>query len=136
MENWIQDAITNWSSNKVKMNPPAIFAEIEHVESVLDFKFPQDFKELYLVINGFEGLDWQEHMFTFWPLEMIIKEYKESNNKNFIGFSDFLLASHIIGFNKDKNGIFKQSYKEDGEFIANSFKQVVEMINSNDDLIY
>ena len=92
MEKWIQDALLNWQSDKVKLNPAATIAEIEHVESVLNFAFPEDFKQLYLIVNGFDGLDWQEHMFTFWPLKMIVEEYDETEN-GFIGFSDFLLKT-------------------------------------------
>jgi len=139
--NWVEKVVAKWESEGVRLNPPANLLEIERVESILGFKFPDDFKQLYLTVNGFEGLDWQEHMFTFWPLKMIVKEYQESDTKNFIGFSDFLLASNFIGFNRHRAGVFKKysaqySDIEDGELIANTFEQVVGMINSSDDLIY
>lgn len=137
MDNWIQKVLTKWQTEGVKLNPPATIAGIERAEAVLNFKFPPDFKIFYLQANGFEGLDWQEHMFTLWPLEMIIEEYNDDTNKNFIGFCDFLLASHFIGFNKNRTGVFKSNvYPEDGEFIAQTFEDVVGMINSNNDLIY
>jgi hypothetical protein len=141
MNDWVEKVITKWRSEGVKLNPPATALEIEKTGSVLGFKFPDDFKQLYLAANGFVGLDWQEHMFTFWPLKMIVEEYEEDNAKNFIGFSDFLLASNFIGFNKNRNGVFKKysqlySNLEDGELIANTFEQVVDMINSSNDLIY
>jgi len=138
MERWIQDALLNWQSDKVKLNPAATIAEIEHVESVLNFAFPEDFKQLYLIVNGFDGLDWQEHMFTFWPLKMIVEEYDETEN-GFIGFSDFLLKSHSIGFKKKDSGVFRyyQSVKDQiPEYIASSFQQAVFLINSNNSLIY
>jgi hypothetical protein len=138
MEGWIQQAIDNWQLHKVKMNPPATISEIEHTESVLNFIFPEDFKQFYLVINGFDALDWQEHMFTFWPLKMMIEEYNE-NEQGFIGFSDFLLKINSIGFSRHANGVFKlYSSIENNipEYIASSFQQVVHMINSSNDLIY
>ncbi|GAA3959272.1 SMI1/KNR4 family protein [Mucilaginibacter dorajii] len=137
MDNWIQEVISKWQSEGVKLNPPATISEVDAVESFLSFKFPNDFKEFYSQANGFNGLDWQEHMFTFWPLEMIVEEYKTNGNKNFVGFSDFLLASHFIGFNKNTPGIFK-SYSEDdnGKHIADSFEEVISMINSSNDNIY
>lgn len=139
--NWVEKVIAKWESEGVRLNPPANLLEIEKVESILGFKFPDDFKQLYLAVNGFEGLDWQEHLFTFWPLKMIVEEYEESDAKNFIGFSDFLLASNFIGFNKHRVGVFKKysaqySDIEDGELIANTFEQVIGMINSSDDLVY
>ena len=138
MENWIQEAVTNWKSHKVKLNPPATVTDIEQVESLLNFKFPQDFKEFYLCINGFEGLDWQEHMFTFWPLNMIISEFDEKEN-GFIGFSDYSLKVNAIGFKIGEEGIFKiyPSLKgEKLEHVASSFREIVYMINSNQGPIY
>lgn len=136
IENWVQHIISKWKLEGVKLNPPATAIEIENAESILDFKFPSDFKELYLSANGFKGLDWQEHMFTFWPLDMILDEFQISTNKHFIGFSDFLLASHFIGFSKNKSGIFKSYHYDDGELIANTFQVAVDMINSSNDFIY
>ncbi|MEO6976748.1 MAG: SMI1/KNR4 family protein, partial [Mucilaginibacter sp.] len=101
MENWIQNVIEKWSAEGVKLNPPATIIEIEKVESILNFKFPEDFKGFYLQVNGFHELGWQQHMFTFWQLEMIVDEFKGNTNNNFIGFCDFLLASHYIGYNRN-----------------------------------
>ncbi|QKJ29303.1 SMI1/KNR4 family protein [Mucilaginibacter mali] len=137
MENWIQNVLSKWQSEGVKLNPPASGAEIENVETILNFKFPQDFKEFYLQANGFADLDWQEHMFTFWPLDMIVEEFESHySDKDFIGFSDFLLASHMIGFSRKKPGIFKSYDSLDGEPIAERFDVIIEMINSNNDRIY
>jgi hypothetical protein len=136
MGNWIQNVIGKWTAERVKLNPPVSIAELESTESILNFKFPNDFKEFYLQANGFYGLDWQEHMFTFWPLEMIVDEFKGSTNNNFIGFCDFLLASHYIGFNRNRPGIFKSYRIEDGEQIADTFEEIVSLINSNSEIIY
>jgi len=141
MQNWIQEAISKWKVANVKLNPPASLLEIEKAELTLNFKFPEDFKQLYLIVNGFKGCDWQEHMFSFWSLEKIIIEYNNLDSPNYIGFSDFLLSSNFIGFNIDKTGIFKKysiqfSDLVDGELISKSFEEVVGMINSSNDLIY
>lgn len=137
MGNWVQKVEEKWRSEGVKLNSPATICTIEETESAINFKFPEDFKEFYLKINGFRNLDWQEHMFYFWPLERIIEEYNESLDKNFIGFCDFLLASHYIGFKKDKSGIFKMyNFHPVIDIIAQTFEETVSMINSSSDLIY
>jgi hypothetical protein len=141
MQNWIQEAISSWKKAKVKLNPPASLPEIKKTELMLNFIFPEDFKQLYLVVNGFEDCDWQQHMFSFWSLEKIIKEYNDSDSPNYVGFSDFLLCSNFIGFNTHRTGIFKKYSMQfsdlvDGELIAKSFEEVVKMINSSNDLIY
>jgi hypothetical protein len=45
-------------------------------------------------------------LFYFWPLARIIEAHKESSDKKFIGFCDFLIATHNIGFTSDRAGIF------------------------------
>ena len=138
MENWVQIVIEKWRSEGVKLNSPATIANIEKTESAIGFKFPDDFKELYLKMDGFEGLDWQEHMCTFWPLKMIIEEFDELEY-NFVGFSDYFLKINAIGFKKDEPGIFKyypSIENNQPELITQSFREVVHMINSIHDLIY
>lgn len=139
MESWVQNILSKWKNEGIKINQGASLEEIEEVEDALNFKFPDDFKKLYLTLNGFNGLDWQEHMFSFWPLEMIVEQYSQDKNKDFVGFSDFLLASHYIGFRKSKSGIYKRySFmgNDENELIAKTFEEAVSMINSSSDLIY
>ena|SRR6266581_1591461 len=137
MESWVQRVVAKWATEGVKINDKTSMDSIELTEVILDFKFPEDFKELYLEMNGFKGHDWQEHMFYFWPLERIIEEFNESLDKNFVGFCDFLIASHYIGFRRDKAGIFKMyGANAENDSISQTFEEVVAMINSNSDLIY
>ncbi len=139
METWIKEAISKWNLVKTKQNHGASNADIENAENILNFKFPADFKNLYLAVNGFQDLDWQEHMLYFWPIERIIEEYAESSDEDFIGFCDFLLASHFIGFKKSQSGIFKlysNMKKAEDNPIAKTFQEAVGMINSSSDLIY
>jgi hypothetical protein len=135
---WADEVILKWSNEDVKINIGASTKEIAEAESILDFIFPYDFKQLYIKMNGFLDLDWQEHMFYFWPLERIIEEFNDRSDKSFIGFCDFLLASSYIGFKKDEPGIFKSYSINDVEpiSIAANFEEVVAMINTSSDLIY
>jgi hypothetical protein len=136
MENWIQDALNLWELSDTKLNPPASISEIEKAEEILKFKFPEDFKQLYLIVNGFKDLDWQKHMFCFWHLDLIIEEFENSSDKNFIGFCDFLLSSYMIGFVKNQAGIFKSYDYLENNRIADTYQEVVGMINSSADTIY
>jgi hypothetical protein len=139
VENWAHTVATKWKTEGVKTNEPATPESISQVEAALDFTFPNDFKELYLEINGFEYLDWQEHMFSLWSLERIVDKFSESKDNDFIGFCDFFLSANYIGFRKSEAGIFKIyrsiNEKED-EPIAQSFKQVIDLINTSTGSIY
>lgn len=135
MENWIEDVIIKWKSEGVKVNPPATLAEIEFAEAIVNFEFPLDFKAFYLKINGFEDCEWQEHMFSFWSLKRILEEWSDRNNTNFIGFCDFLISSHEIGFDIISRCIIID-YSIEGEIVSNSFKETIELINSSDPSVY
>jgi hypothetical protein len=162
LESWISDAVAQWKASGTKLNLPASISEIETAENTLDFKFPDDFKQLYLVMNGFEDWDMQEHSFSFWPLDRIIAEHNESDNKSFIGFSDWLIRCNTIGFIKESVGIHKdhvvhvncrpmqsgvivssqdahgklKQYLNVVDKIANTFQGIVLMINSGTGDIY
>jgi hypothetical protein len=162
MEDWIEKVLLKWRSEGVKLNPPASLLEIERVAAVLDFKFPDDFKALYLHMDGFADWDMQEHGFSFWPLDRIVKEFNENDNNPFIGFCDWLVGCIIIGFMRNETGIFKdrdyyvvdrpknlgniitvtdyngkpQQYLNVIDRIADNFNDVVLMIESGDGAIY
>jgi hypothetical protein len=73
-------------------------------------------------------------MFSLWPVYRIIEEYNFSRDKNFIGFSDYLINSHQIGFTKDRKGIYKYYNKPD--LIADRFDQGIHLINIDSEMIY
>lgn len=137
MEDWIKEAIAFWDECEVKMKPPATAADFEKAETILSFSFPDDFKALYAVVNGFDDYEWQEYMFSFWSLDRIVKEREEKSE--FIGFCDFLIMSNVIGFKKSKTGIFKE-YPSIGEKdhnpIAQTFEDVLYMVNNSIGDIY
>ena len=134
IESWTDKVIEDWKRSKTKMNPGLSLPEILSVESILKFKLPTDFIELYQKVNGFRDLDWNEHMFSFWPLERIIAEYKDNGEDGFVGFCDFLINSHSIGFLKNDLTICK-SYDQQ-QPIATTFREAVIMINNSSDSIY
>lgn len=131
---WTDQVIMVWISQGIKLQSGISIDRISDFEKKIDFKFPQDFIELYSKVNGFEDFDWNEHMFSLWSLDRILKEYQKDRDTNYIGFCDFLINSHSIGFLKTDNGIFK-SYDQT-QPIGNTFKEAIGLINSNSDLIY
>ena len=128
---WIDKATYAWYLGEVRLQKGATLDQIADCEKKLDFKFPQDFVELYLQINGFEDLDWNKHMFSLWSLKRIVTEYEGGN---FIGFCDFLINSHSIGFCRTDPRIYK-NYDQKTP-IAETFATAIEMINTSSDLVY
>jgi len=133
MASWVDQAISIWIRNQIKLNSGASLDKIFEVERLLDFKFSQDFIELYGKANGFVDFDWNEHMFSLWSLERIVKEYQEDDDDNYIGFCDYLINSHTIGFYKSDRRIYK--YYDAPGMIAESFEEFISLLNSNDEVL-
>ncbi len=131
---WTDKAIDIWTSKRIKLQNGISFDKISDFEKHLDFKFPQDFVELYLKTNGFEDFDWNENMFSLWSLDRILKEYQQNDDTNYIRFCDFLINSHSIGFFKTDIGIYK-SYDQT-KSIADNFQDFILLLCSSDDLLY
>ncbi|RFS20097.1 hypothetical protein DVR12_20485 [Chitinophaga silvatica] len=136
MKSTIIEILQQWQNEKIKLNPAASSELITRVEIEIGFSFPEEFEELYKQANGFTDFDWRENMFSIWPLERIFYEYNSSNDKDFIGFSDFLINSHNIGFLKSQPGVFKNYATNENIFVSESFIESIKLINSNSDLIY
>lgn len=124
-----------WTNENIKLSPPATPESIKTAEEMIDFHFPDDFKEFYLKLDGFEDWDWTKNMFSIWPLARILEEYHNENDKSFIVFADYLINAHHIGFVKGKNGVFKNT----GEIpvrIADTFSEAIFLINSDAGILY
>ncbi|MEN9610150.1 MAG: hypothetical protein RLZZ628_964 [Bacteroidota bacterium] len=132
MNDWTEKIIACWVHEKVRLNLGASREEIHQAEKKLGFLFPKDFKMLYLRVNGLE--DWLPNLFTLWSLEQIIAESQICPNPQFIGFSDYSIHCHDIGFLKDQEGIFKYSHAP--EKIAETFEIGLTLIQTDSILIY
>ena len=132
---WVQATRSLWLKRDLKLEPGVSIAEIEFTELEVGFQFPSDMKDLYRVVNGFKEWDMDaDSMISIWPMERIREEYNASSDKNFVGFCDFLINSHAIGFCKDRNGIFK-CYDAFNP-ISETFVQAIDLINTSSELIY
>jgi hypothetical protein len=130
---WTGEAILTWTNSGIKLRQGHSLNAIVDFEEQLNFQFPQDFKELYQKVNGFEDFEWNKHMFSLWSLDRILKEFQEDDNNNYVGFCDYLISSHSIGFFKTEEGVFK-SYDQTKP-IAKTFKASIDLINLNSDLL-
>lgn len=133
--NSIERIIAYWLSEKTLLNPGASIEMVIDAEKRLNFVFPEDFKQLYSKVNGFSERDWLPNMFHLWPLELIVEEHEISSNKSVICFADYLIFSHVIGFDKNQNTIVKD-YGNQADFLCNSFIDAIHLINTNAASIY
>jgi hypothetical protein len=131
---WIAPIIAQWTDEAICFNLGASIAEIHDAEKKIGFRFPETFKIFYLQVNGFKRNEWISNMFAIWSLERILEEYHDSRDKNFVGFADWLINSHQIGFVKGQEGIFK--YYDSPEKIAETFEAGLMLINQDSKLLY
>jgi hypothetical protein len=132
--NWVDEAISFWTNSGIKLKAGFSLEGIRSFERQLDFQFPPDFVELYQRVNGFEDFDCNNDMFSLWSLERILIEYRNDNDNNYIGFCDYLINSHSIGFFKSEPGVYK-SYNQ-MKPIAKTFRETIELMNINPRLLY
>jgi hypothetical protein len=131
---WVQGIKETWLSKLINFEAGASSEAIASTESVVGFQFPMEMTALYRVVDGFKDCAWTKGMISLWPMERIREEYARCRDKNFVGFCDYLINSHAVGFFKDRLGIYK-SYDEFNS-VADSFVQTIELINQDsDDLI-
>lgn len=131
LNEWVEKVSTFWKGQGIKLEPGITEKEILAVGRRLDFEFPASFIALYQRVNGFKDYDWTSDMFSIWPLDRILQEHTD---KAFIGFCDYLICSHCIGFLASDGRIYKDH--DLGTPIATTFDEAINLINTNSDLIY
>src|SRR6185436_8020209 len=119
----ISSIISQWEAEEIELGQSATLESIAEAEKIIEFSFPSDFKNLYLKVDGFKNLGWRSNMFSMWPIHRIVEEYLQDSKKNFVGFCDYLINSHQIGFFKDRIGVYK-SYDEFNS-ICQTFQEVI-----------
>jgi cell wall assembly regulator SMI1 len=129
MKSWTESIIQKWRLENIKLNKGALIEMIVETENALGFRFPGEFMELYLQVDGFADMEVPGNRYSIWPIQKILEEYRENKNKHFIGFSHSLINGHIIGFLKNSIGIFKITDQQHP--IAMSFKESILLINKD-----
>ena len=139
IKTWIDSVITYWKNKGIELEDGASELQIGMAEKVLGIQFPSTFKGLYREVNGFKANDWNEHMISIWPIERMLEKHSYNRYANFVGFSDYLISSHVFGFLKEGAGIYKFYDVADIGMpikIAESFPQAIDLINTNSELLY
>ena len=109
---WTGQAILTWTNSGIKLQQGLSLNTIMDFEEQLNFQFPQDFKELYQKVNGFEDFEWNKQMFSLWSLNRILKEYQEDDDNNYVGLCDYLISSHSIGSLKLRKEFLRAMIKQ------------------------
>ncbi|RZL36946.1 MAG: hypothetical protein EOP00_29020, partial [Pedobacter sp.] len=128
-----------WLNEKVELNPGATIETINYAEEKLGFSFPNDFKELYLKVDGFKDWDRLPNMFSIWSLERILEQYNGDRKKEFVCFADYLINSWQICFAKNTSAVFivyDKIIDEEPRYITEAFAEAIGFINSDSEKIY
>ena len=64
----IFDIIEQWNAEGIQLSPPATHDAIRRAEEIIGYAFPSDFKEVYLITDGFKASDWRPNMFSICDL--------------------------------------------------------------------
>ncbi len=92
-----QRAFEHWLANSVPLLPPASDAELATAFGAVEFPLSDDVRSLYRLTAGFDYGQFDEGLWSLWPLSRIVEE----NNKKkpqFLWFADWLIDSHRYCF--------------------------------------
>jgi hypothetical protein len=130
---WINEAIVTWRREGIALQAGVSLQYIEEVEQMLGFTFPDDFKEFYTTVDGFANDTMSNSMIYMWSMNKIFQEHIAGDDDEFIGFCDYMINSHRIGFIKNERGIYK-CYDQVIP-IAETFSTCIQLIYTDSDLI-
>ncbi|RAJ77529.1 hypothetical protein CLV59_107296 [Chitinophaga dinghuensis] len=130
MSNWTDDMIDYWRGRQVLLNEGTLIEMIAETESLICYRFPGDFKELYLQADGFATPGEADWPFCMWSLERITSEYLAHPTTDFIGFGEWIDTRTVIGFLKWKSGVYFQ--KQPQIAVAGTFRESLERMIDNE----
>ncbi|MBS0026707.1 SMI1/KNR4 family protein [Chitinophaga sp. 22321] len=133
MNSWTESVIQQWKNAGITLNKGALIEMITETENALGFRFPGEFMELYLQMDGFSHMESHSNMYSIWPIHRILHEYLKSGSRNFIGFACLPGNNYTIGFLKNNTGIFGSA---DQRRIAETFKESLLLISRDPQLLY
>ena len=131
---WVDSIRKRWNLKGLELAPGVNEVNLLDVEKKLNFQFETSFKSLYLSFNGFNNSDWTSEMIAIFSLQQIL----ETSTNRFIPFADHSIGVFFYGFIPNISGIFKvtgYSYDNPAK-IADSFREVVELIDTGKDLLF
>ena len=131
---WALNIERFWREQGIPLEPGVPEAYIHQTGKDLGIELPPAFIALYCRVNGFRENNWNPGMFVIWSLERMLKEHVIEKDKSFVGFSDFLICSHIIGFRKDREGIWKDF--DPHLVVCETFEEAIELINADSILVH
>ncbi len=97
--------------NGIEVFPACTIEEIESFEKSIGFYLPEDFKEFYLICNGFSC---NEDIFNIVILNEI-RKYNQDYGNNWFYFSEYMIYSDMWGLRineMQQYEIFNGSYPE------------------------
>jgi hypothetical protein len=133
-DDWAIGIERYWRAQGTGLQQGVPEAYIHQTGNDLGIVVPPAFVALYKQMNGFKKNVWTPGMFIIWSLERMLEEHIIEKDRNFVGFSDFLICSHVIGFRKDKEGIWKDC--DPHLMICASFEEAIELIKQDSLLVH
>lgn len=87
----------------IDINPPASMTDIVEFEKKIGFQLPKEFKDFYLICNGFGCT---EDIFNMTPLHDITR-HKQDYGKNWFYFSEYMIYSDMRGLRLASDGNYE-----------------------------
>jgi hypothetical protein len=107
----------------IVVNKPASTNQIKSFENKIGFDLPKDFKEFYLICNGFSCT---EDIFNMMPLEEITR-HKDDYGSDWFHFAEYMIYSDMWSLRKKVAGTYEIFNKSTTEVVlSNSLLEFLE----------
>lgn len=129
-----------WLQQGIKLKLGASEIELFAFENKYDVRLPEDLKDYFSTVNGFEDSDVDEDVITFLPLDEIEPLSKawslKPETKSYFIFADYSISCHVYAIQltndiKLNNPIFI-AYDDNPIQIADSFSEFAQGYLNND----
>jgi hypothetical protein len=129
-----------WLQQAIKLKLGASEIELRAFENTNNVHLPEDLKDYFSTVNGFDNSDVDEEFITFLPLdeiEPLSKNWsKKPDAKSYFIFADYCISCHVYTIQltnniKLNNPIFI-AYNDTPIQIADSFSEFIQCYLKND----
>lgn len=130
----IVEVLRKWESQGVSLLPPHDRSTVISALNSTGKKYSTDVVDLYCVTGGMQDCGSDNHFWSFWSLEQLVKKNGEWTQPNIL-FADFLIDSHFYCFRYDcdESSSVCIDYVNDGtpEIVAGSVREFFDHYLNN-----
>ncbi len=124
------DVLRKWENQGVHLLPPNDRATVINIFDSTGKEISEDVVDLYCSTGGMKYGASDDHLWSFWSLEQVVKENKPFSRPGLF-FADFLIGSHYYLFHYESPKMSSVWLYDTQELLAESVRDFFEIYLKN-----